>query len=512
MSLLLDALQRASEEKKKLAEAAGTGADAHSQATAPEVPGGDAEPEPSSAAPGLVFPPLELADDAPLTAAPADSSPPFAPVPEPTTVLRMEPVLTTESAPMPEALPQADASEPTLAPIDPVVSQAAVIPEPPRTPPPAESSVATGVGAASTAHAVTDAVRPQQPRQPEPQPASAVPVDAPRIARELIESTQPRPKGRIDRRMGILLGVLAAAVVATAAVFVYVALDVPDAVGPLPFAQEGEAGALPDDSATVAAVEPEVSGAESAAASQPVRIAAANPGANGAVPGHAVPSSATDRPASASAARARPLIAASGAAPSRLDQAYPLLQQGRIDEAGTAYRDALRANPGEIDAMLGLAYIARLRGDNAAAVEQYQQVLRLQPGHAEANAGLLVLASEADLAAALSRVREVAERNPNSAEAQAALGGLLARQGRMAEAQQAWFKAFGIEPGNPLYAYNLAVALDRLHKYAQAASFYERAIALAAARPAQPGFLAAAQQRLAQLRQERSAEAGAQGG
>ena len=92
--------------------------------------------------------------------------------------------------------------------------------------------------------------------------------------------------------------------------------------------------------------------------------------------------------------------------------------------------------------------------------------------------GVLEVSAEGDARLAASRARELAERNPDSPAALATLGGMLAREGRIGEAQQAYFRALSLEPANAFHAYNLAVALDRLHKTAQAATYYERAIAL----------------------------------
>jgi tetratricopeptide (TPR) repeat protein len=50
---------------------------------------------------------------------------------------------------------------------------------------------------------------------------------------------------------------------------------------------------------------------------------------------------------------------------------------------------------------------------------------------------------------------------------------------RWGEAQQSYFKAFNLSPNNALYAYNLAVSLDRLHQSAAALPYYEKAILLA---------------------------------
>jgi len=64
------------------------------------------------------------------------------------------------------------------------------------------------------------------------------------------------------------------------------------------------------------------------------------------------------------------------------------------------------------------------------------------------------------------------------------LGNQYAQQGRWAEAQQAYFKAFATDPDNADYAFNLAVSLDQLHQPALALEYYRRALALAEKRSA----------------------------
>jgi tetratricopeptide (TPR) repeat protein len=187
---------------------------------------------------------------------------------------------------------------------------------------------------------------------------------------------------------------------------------------------------------------------------------------------------AAKRASRATGASAKPLFVAKPTALSALDAAYAALTEDRLDEARIAYRKALESNPGERDALLGLAYIAQRQGNIDEARAHYQQVLRQEPGHPGANAGLLAIASDGDLQGAASRAREMAERTPDSAAVLSTLGGILAKEGRIAEAQQAYFKALTLEPDNAFHAYNLAVGLDRLHKYSQAISYYRRALAI----------------------------------
>jgi tetratricopeptide (TPR) repeat protein len=430
MSLLLDALQRASEEKKKLAEAAGAPAGDMPPASVSPAGTEDAAvaataPEASAARPTLSFPPLDLEPEpAQEEAANSGDTGLASARTEPTPDLELE-VAEIADSPHRETPGQAALSLSPVAPAEPFV----------------EPSV-HAAPLADAARALPEAA--DRPGLAPPPPAE--PYDAPRVARDIVETSQPKAKKRIDPRIALLLAALLILGLVTAGLFMY---SEDEALAPGSMAVN-----LPPESETAT---PEGgSPVASSAALHPEAGLPPGTHANPAPPGlpmkQAEHKSARD---TATDPRRKTLFTASVASSGLLDQAYQALKQGQLDAAGAAYREALRANPGEIDAMLGLAYIARSQGDNEAAAGQYVQVLRLQPGHPEANAGLLALAPEADMASALSRVREIAAKNPNSAEAQATLGSLLVKQKRMAEAQLAYFKAYTLDPNNALYAYNL---------------------------------------------------------
>lgn len=216
---------------------------------------------------------------------------------------------------------------------------------------------------------------------------------------------------------------------------------------------------------------------------------------------------ASERKANGTNQAPKALFTAKPGTPSTLDQGYTALTEGRLDVAAEAYRRSLKNNPDERDALLGLAHIAQRQGRLDEARSYYQRVLRQEPANPTANAGLLSMASEGDLQAATSRGRDLAERNPDSAATFSALGGVLARDGRMADAQQAYFKALALEPNEAIHAYNLAVALDRLHKPSQARGYYERALVLARKSGAdvQDNFpLDATMRRIEQLRSDQN--------
>lgn len=193
----------------------------------------------------------------------------------------------------------------------------------------------------------------------------------------------------------------------------------------------------------------------------------------------------TPQPAPASAQTVTPSslsgIARKTADTDDVQQAYGALTQGRLDEAHTAYQRVLQTRPEDRDALLGLAYIAQSQGRSDEARNLYRRVLRQEPDNTTAQTGLLALManSGASNANASGLARDLTERHPRSAAAYAALGDLMVSEGRLADAQQAYFKAVALEADNARYAYNLAVALDRLHKPEQALSYYERAITLA---------------------------------
>jgi tetratricopeptide (TPR) repeat protein len=185
-----------------------------------------------------------------------------------------------------------------------------------------------------------------------------------------------------------------------------------------------------------------------------------------------------------------------------LQLAYDALAAGQYERATQLYEESLRTRPEERDALLGLAHIAQRAGYSDQALAYYQRVLRQDPQHAVAHAGVLALDRKADLSQIASQARDRAEQQPNSAVTAAALGQILVRQGRLAEAATAFARAQRLEPGNAGYSYNLAVAQDRLHQYPQARAGYERAMslsALSAVRDAHGFSREAVQQRLQQL-------------
>lgn len=496
MSLLLDALQRASKEKEALADARAS-TDKASQTT---------EPAPRESFPSLAVDFESGASPAADPFANPDSTssgltPEVIPAPVELALRPMEETMTeTPSAAGDFSLAQPAPDIPAVpVPLEPesrsskkseYAPESHELRREPIASPESPPGEATPTGRTATAH--------------------PSPVVSPQVAREILGATAKPPKRGPNRRL-IALGVIALLIAAANAAFFLGFLDrflgispsgltppvapppvvanAPPATAPapateVPVAVEGQpAGGLP----TPADAKAEIPAATSAPAATRVTTAvprAATRHEVASVPGE----QKSAAPAGASAARlalpapggkSKPVFVSTPGALSALDTAYAALTEDRLDDARIAYRKALENNPGERDALLGLAYIAQRQGNVEEARVHYQNVLRQEPGNASANAGLLAIAADGDLPGAASRAREMAERSPDSAAVLSSLGGILAKEGRIAEAQQAYFKALTLEPDNALHAYNLAVALDRLHKYAQAGSYYRRALALA---------------------------------
>lgn len=457
MSLLLDALQRASKEKEKAASSA---------APAPSPP--------------IVLEPLAMETPAPAPDNPV-AKPAGTPVVEPALTLSLvseneshppPAPASAVSTPAPSAVPEK--VEPTLAP----PAQAITPPEPsPRIPPPPPAAPKPPLQPAKPA-------APPAPKPAAPAPEKPVPPRTPQVAREILyASAKPQPSSR--KRQVLFGGIALVLALSLGSLFLFEFLNQPSRLSPASPPPQPVATATDTASPPAAAVPPALpvpakAQTGSTAPEPSTKIPAATP-----APTQATTSAAdTPKAPAVPAGRDQPLFSgkpvfvAKPGGSQALDAAYAALNEGRLEAAAEAYRRALRNNPEERDALLGLAHIAHRQGQRDEARAWYQRVLRLEPDHPAANAGLLAL-SEGDLETTVSRARDMADKNPESAAAQSALGNALAREGLLAEAQQAFFKAVTLEPDQPLHTFNLAVALDRLHKYDLARTYYERALTLA---------------------------------
>lgn len=164
--------------------------------------------------------------------------------------------------------------------------------------------------------------------------------------------------------------------------------------------------------------------------------------------------------------------------------AYQAFQAGDLKAARSGYEQVLKSEPKNSDALHGLAALSLRQGQVDAAEPYYLRALEADPKDAMAQSGLIDLKGQADPVQAESRLKSLLADQPDAPFLHFSLGNLYARQGRWAEAQQAYFKAWSGDAENPDYLFNLAVSLDQLRQPRLALQYYRNALAAAASRPA----------------------------
>jgi Tfp pilus assembly protein PilF len=523
MSLLLDALQRASQEKERAAQQNATRPATPEKASTPAAVESPAPVTPLATRELSIEPLPELNWTVEPSHEPASApeTPPAsqaAPATEPGLGLDLAPLDLPPPPAPPEPSPPAQPNQPT----PPVRNADAPQPSPALEPAPTE--IQTPPPSLAATPAPTAPAAPITPAAPPPLTSDT--------ARDILKAIAPPKRMAINRRT--IAFMVVAIMLGTAVGSLYLgiwdeSMPSPNGINPnlpatTPSTTEPIAAAPADPAVTTPA-----DGSAAPTAILPAEATPATPAAQP-IPSAqppapklpvattrptqpaTAPTTPTHRPPAAARRPANPPphIVLQNNAAQPLERAYAALTAGRFDEAQTTYRQVLGQRPEERDALLGLAYIAHRQNHLDEARDYYRRVLRQDPDHAVAQAGLLALQNDSDAADASAMANDLTERQPRSAAAFAALGHAQVRAGRLADAQQSFFTALTIAPDNGLHAYNLAVALDRLHKPGQALTYYERAERLLAGH-ADPQLRAAALERIVQLRNLADRSASPQG-
>ena len=183
----------------------------------------------------------------------------------------------------------------------------------------------------------------------------------------------------------------------------------------------------------------------------------------------------------------------------------------RLDDAQAAYREALERNPRYVGAWYNLGGVLEAQNHDDEALSCYQRTLELQPEHQDAAIAIGMLRQiRGDYVGAEQYFRALADELPESARVRVAVGDARRAQGRMREAAVAYraavqvdpdyalghnslgavvqmlgyteraeacFRtALTLEPEMPQALYNLARALEDLHRPEEALEMYERAL------------------------------------
>ncbi|MDP2135895.1 MAG: tetratricopeptide repeat protein [Sulfuritalea sp.] len=167
-----------------------------------------------------------------------------------------------------------------------------------------------------------------------------------------------------------------------------------------------------------------------------------------------------------------------------LMRGFDAFNRGELAMAQLEYERVEKSDPRNTDALHGLAAIAMRQGRNEQAELLYRRIVEADPQDTVALSALINSRTPVDPNAAESRLKSLAAAQPELAAPHFSLGNLYARYGRWAEAQQAYFRAYSAEPGNPDILYNLAVSLEHLRQNKLAAQYYGQAITAAQGRSA----------------------------
>ncbi len=119
-----------------------------------------------------------------------------------------------------------------------------------------------------------------------------------------------------------------------------------------------------------------------------------------------------------------------------------LRQQGRLDEAVNAGRQAIALAPDDTNALYNLGLVQADCKDWSAAVESYQRVLELNPGHGLASNNMgAALEAMGKMDEALEAYTRAVAINPQHAEAQNNMGAIYSERGMLDEARDCFSDA-----------------------------------------------------------------------
>jgi Flp pilus assembly protein TadD len=158
-----------------------------------------------------------------------------------------------------------------------------------------------------------------------------------------------------------------------------------------------------------------------------------------------------------------------------LREAYNAYKSGDSSRAMTLYNQVLVVDPGNRNALLARAAIYVQNNNSNAAIKDYQALLLRNPKDSLAMTSLITVANFSPRETE-SQLKLMIRDEPDSPYLNFALANAYGAQNRWQEAQGYYFKALENNPGDPNYAYNLAVSLEHIAQPLAAVSYYRRAL------------------------------------
>jgi Flp pilus assembly protein TadD/lysophospholipase L1-like esterase len=156
-----------------------------------------------------------------------------------------------------------------------------------------------------------------------------------------------------------------------------------------------------------------------------------------------------------------------------------LLKQGKLAEAETQFKKALRADPTYAGAYNNLGITCERLGREREAHTQFEQAVRFRPDFTHALFNLArSLMNKGDISQAVTHLQQTIRIDPNHIGALNMLGTALGRQQKFAEARVHLERAVRIDPGNAQAHNNLGAVYAAQGHLRQALSQFETALRL----------------------------------
>ena len=162
-----------------------------------------------------------------------------------------------------------------------------------------------------------------------------------------------------------------------------------------------------------------------------------------------------------------------------LQTAYRAYQRGDDSSAQTLYAGVLARDQHNRDALLGVAAIAVRQKDFVRAQEVYSELLTLDPKDSVAQAGFVSVTGSFDPLQQEARIKALLEQEPGAPHLLFTYASFLMQQQRWLEATRTLLPALSAQRDNADYAFNLAVSFDHLGQVEAAVKYYREALALA---------------------------------
>ena len=162
-----------------------------------------------------------------------------------------------------------------------------------------------------------------------------------------------------------------------------------------------------------------------------------------------------------------------------LQTAYRAYQSGDDGNAQNLYARVLSHDEHNRDALLGLAAIAVRQKDFVRAQEIYSELLTLDPKDSIAQAGFVSVSGSFDPLQQEARIKALLEQEPGAPHLLFTYATFLMQQQRWLEATRTLQSAVQAQRDNADYAFNLAVSFDHLGQADAATKYYRAALELA---------------------------------